>query len=96
MKLDINPSTTTNKEDQKMNRPLPTKVTCSPRIPELFKERQLEHRRNLMLAMHALPSEEVLDLVAAALVSRSDYFTDDVKKFSAEMSNWAWPYVVTE
>ena len=77
-----------------MKNTIPNKVTDAPALPQNVRERQAQHRKHLMLAMQALPSGEVLDIVAAAITSRADYDAADVKKFSAEMSNWSWPYVV--
>ena len=55
-----------------------------------MQQRQAEHRTALMYAMRALPSNEVLDLVAAGLVARNDYETESVNKFTNEVNTWAW------
>ena len=61
--------------------------------PRRVIDRQEQHADNLSLAMRALPSEVVLELVAAGLVSRGDYDAEAVKTFSRAASDWAWPYV---
>ena len=48
------------------------------------------YRRSLMMAIRALPSDEVLDLVAAALNARNDYSEEAMQKFIREMNDIAW------
>lgn len=51
-----------------------------------------KHRKQVMESIRSLPSDEVLDLVAAGLDARGDLDILDVRKFMTEMQNWAWKY----
>jgi hypothetical protein len=46
-----------------------------------------------MMAVRALPSDEVLDLMAAALVARTDVNKKDVDRFMKAANEWAWGFL---
>ena len=62
-------------------------------LTKKMQEDQARYRKELALAMRSLPSREVLDIVAANLVSRNDYSPKEVTKFLKEVNEWAWSYV---